>query len=428
MARYFYSLLFYLLIPLVLLRLLWLSRKEPLYLFRLRERFGWVRPSPDDAAPLIWIHAVSAGETNAAATLIRRLSAEGYRTWITSTTATGRERVRALFGEDCLHSYVPYDLPDALSRFLARVQPCLLVLIDTELWPNMVAAASQGGIPVALVNGRMSAGSHQRYQRISMLVRPMLSSLSLLAVQSEAHRDRMVSLGAPAERVIVTGSIKFDVQLPEDLDAGIALFRKMAGDRRVMLGASTHHGEESVLLTAYGAARRSCPGLLLVLTPRHPARADAVMTEIRDRGFTCVRRSELCDVYDMNGGTDADVLLVDTMGELLFCYGVADVAFVGGSLAEVGGHNPIEALLLGVPVMMGPNLWDIEDIAQQLLTAGAMVSVRDADECAEFARRMLTDGPGRKEIMKRAGEILEANRGALDATLGRVRGLIAADG
>lgn len=422
MARLLYSLLFYLLMPLILLRLFWMARKEPLYRYRIRERFGWVEPKvrpASDKAPLVWVHAVSAGETNAAAPLIIQLSDKGHCIWMTSTTATGRQRVQALFGDDCLHSFVPYDVPDALTRFMDRVHPDLLILIDTELWPNMIHVAAQRGVPVALVNGRMSQGSHRRYRRIHALVSPMLRSLSLLAVQSDAHRERMVSLGARRDRVRVTGSIKFDVQFPADLDDGIALFRRFSGDRPVLLGASTHDGEESVLLTAFTTARRACPNLLLVLAPRHPARAGDVQEEITRHGFSCVRRTQLVDdAPDLAAiARDVDVLLVDTMGELLFCYGIASVAFVGGSLAEVGGHNPIEALSLNVPVMMGPNLWDIEDIAQQLLSAGAMVKVVDDRECAEFASRMLTDSPSRNEVLVRSGQVLDINRGSLTTTV-----------
>ena len=273
----------------------------------------------------------------------------------------------------------------------------------------------------------MSQASHRRYQRIRMLVSPMLGSLSLLAVQSKAHSDRMVSLGARCDRVHVTGSIKFDLQLPDNLDDGIVLFRRLSGDRPVLLGASTHEGEESVLLTAFATARRACPTLLLVLAPRHPARASDVQAEITRHGFSCVRRTELVGDAPDQEAVDVDVLLVDTMGELLFCYGIASVAFVGGSLAAVGGHNPIEALLLKVPVMMGPNLWDIEDIAQQLLTAGAMVRVVDDRQCAEFTTRMLTDSPGRNEVLVRAERVLDVNRGSLAATVKLLDDLVGTD-
>ena len=416
MFRLLYTLLFYFLMPLILMRLLWMSRKEPLYRYRIRERFGWVSNSDlqGDSRSLIWVHAVSAGETNAAATLVRRLTDEGHRVWLTNTTATGRQRVRSLFGDHCLHSFVPYDLPDALSRFFNRVQPSLLILIDTELWPNMIHVAERRGVPVALVNGRISKASHLRYRRIQALVKPMLGTLSLVAVQSAAHRERMLALGAREECVHVTGSIKFDVELPPDLGEGTRLFRRLSQDRPVLLGASTHYGEETALLTAFVTARRACPTLLLVLAPRHPARADAVHAEAAQHGFSCIRRTELEHSQEI---TTSDVLLVDTIGELLFCYGIANVAFVGGSLARVGGHNPIEALLLKVPVMMGPHLWDIQDIADQLLSAGAMFGVKDARQCAEFARRMLTDNSGRDEVILRAEQIIDANRGALDRTV-----------
>ena len=398
------------------MRLLWMSRKEPLYRYRIRERFGWVSNSElqGDSRSLIWVHAVSAGETNAAATLVRRLNDEGHRVWLTNATATGRQRVRSLFGDHCLHSFVPYDLPDALSRFFDRVQPSLLILIDTELWPNMIHIAESRGVPVALVNGRISEASHLRYRRIQALVKPMLGALSLLAVQSAAHRERMLALGAREECVHVTGSIKFDVELPPDLGEGTRLFRRFSQERPVMLGASTHYGEEAALLTAFVTARRACPTLLLVLAPRHPARADAVHAEATQHGFSCIRRTELEHSQEI---TRSDVLLVDTIGELLYCYGIANVAFVGGSLVRVGGHNPIEALLLKVPVMMGPHVWDIQDIADQLLSAGAMFGVKDSHQCAEFARRMLTDSSGRDEVLLRAEQIMDANRGALDRTV-----------
>ncbi|HKI73681.1 MAG TPA: 3-deoxy-D-manno-octulosonic acid transferase, partial [Pseudomonadales bacterium] len=311
MLRLVYSTLFYLAIPLVLLRLLWRSRREPLYRATLGQRFGYTRKL--SAPGLVWIHSVSAGETNAAAPLARRLVDKGHPVIITTMTPTGRERVGALFGDTVYHSYAPYDMPDAMNRFLSRTQPAVLVIIDTELWPNMIHYAHRRGTKTLLVNARLSEKSARGYAMVRPLVAETLRELDMVAVQTEAHGRRFVSLGLPLSKLDVAGSIKFDFLLPEDLDERAAQLKSKIGERRVILAASTHPGEDEAVLEQFLAMKEK--DVLLILAPRHPHRASAVEQLCKTKGLQVVRHSAgtPCDNH-------IDVLLVDTMGELMYFY------------------------------------------------------------------------------------------------------------
>ena len=342
--RLWYSALLYLLLPLILLRLLWRSRRDPAYRQRLRERFGLGAPLPHRSRPCIWVHAVSVGEVAAAEQLVRRLLARypEYRLLVTTTTPTGAARVAALFGDRVQHRYLPWDLPGSVRRFLARTRPTLLLLVETELWPNLLAAATRSGSPAMLVNGRLSSRSARRYARWPGLSRAMLATLTDIICQTEADSERFLSLGASPEKLVVSGNLKFDREPDGAERAALEDMRRRLGTagRPVLVAGSTHEGEERAVLEAFRSVRQSCPDCLLVLAPRHPERCAAVAALCRAAGWRTVR---LGDSRTLQAG-DA-VLLVDTLGELALLYGLGAVAFVGGSLVPRGGHSLIEPAL-----------------------------------------------------------------------------------
>lgn len=408
MLRLLYSLLFYAVTPLVLLRLFWRSRREPLYRESLPQRFGFCEPIHEPG--LVWVHSVSAGETNAAAPLIRQLLDRGRPVLVTTMTPTGRERVRTLFGDRVHHAYAPYDLPGAVLRFLVRARPEKLVIIDTEMWPNLIHHASRLGTRVLLVNARLSEKSARGYRMISPLVRDMLCNLEVVAAQSPSHGDRFLALGLPPDKLAVTGSIKFDVTHPGDLTVRTSQIADKIGPRTVILAASTHSGEEEIVLDAFRDMVDE--DLLLVLAPRHPHRTPEVESLCKARGLAVSRHSETltCEAR-------IRVFLLDTMGELMYFYNVAKVAFVGGSLSPTGGHNPMEPASLGVPIIMGPHLHNIEDIAGQFMEAGAMQIVHNADELKTAISDLLGNETVRAEVIANASGVMDANRGALERVL-----------
>ena len=408
LLRFIYSVLFYIAIPLVLLRLLWRARREPLYRATLLERFGVC--GPFDVRGLIWVHAVSAGETNAVAPLVERLLGKGHKVIVTTMTPTGRERVRALFGDRVLHCYAPYDLPGAIKRFLARVRPAALVIVDTELWPNMIRYTCRSGARTLLINARLSEKSARGYRRVAPLIKSTLDELDMVAVQTEAHGQRFLSLGLSPEKLAVAGSIKFDVKLPADLDERAMALRRKTGKRPVFLAASTHAGEEAMIVDAFLALDRK--DILLVLAPRHPHRADEVDQLCRNRGLEVVRHSTGADC-----SARTRVLLLDTMGELMYFYKIADVSFVGGSLVPVGGHNPMEPASLSVPVIMGPHLHNIDDIAANFQEAGGMLVVDSGPALGKALRQLFEDDGMRRELVANADRVMAAGRGALDRVL-----------
>ena len=412
MSRFFYSVFFYLALPFVLLRLLWRSGKEPGYRAALRQRFGFYQAS--QPGQVIWIHAVSAGETIAAVPLVKRLLGRGCSCLVTSMTPTGREQAHRLLGDSIDSGYAAYDLPGSVARFLAANKPRMLIIIDTELWPNTLAACRKRDIPVLLVNGRMSERSASGYARIRRLAQPMFSGITGFAVQTEAHRRRFIKLGAHPERVHVTGSIKFDGQEGDDIADRIARARRLVGERPVLLGASTHEGEESALVKAFMAAREKVPGLLLVLAPRHTHRVRAVAGLCRSAGLSFTRFTDAAHQSMTHQSIETDVLLLDVMGELAALYHLARVALVGGSLVPVGGHNLLEAVRAGCVVMMGPHLDNVEDIAAGFEEAGGLIPVRTPEDLCEQTVDLLCHEARRQGIVRAANQVLESNRGSLD--------------
>lgn len=426
--RHLYTWLFRLFLPLVLLRLWWRGRAQPSYRRRLRERFGRV-PARASRAPLVWVHAVSVGETLAAIPMIEQLAARhpGWQWLVTTTTPTGSERVRAtlapLLDGRLLHYYAPYDLPECVMRFLDALRPQLLVIMETELWPNLLAACRRRGIPTLLANARLSEKSAAGYRRLRRLTGPMLQDLDRVVAQYPADAQRFVALGLPEARVVTSGNIKFDLQINLGLESEAqALAHRWHGSKRprrqVWLAASTHAGEDELILDAFARLQVQFPRLLLVLVPRHPERFDGVARLVKQRGFNLLRRSD--------GGVPGDevqVLLGDTMGELLRFFGASDVAFVGGSLVPVGGHNMIEPAAWGVPVVCGPHLHNFAVVAEMLRSAGGMVVAEDAEQLANCLQGWLGDEEARRAAGGHAREVAAENSGALQKLVREVESL-----
>ncbi|NBF05787.1 3-deoxy-D-manno-octulosonic acid transferase [Pseudomonas sp. Fl5BN2] len=416
MNRTLYTALFYLGLPLVAIRLWLRSRKAPAYAKRIGERFSIGLPAMHSGG--IWVHAVSVGESIAAAPMIRALLARYPQLPITVTcmTPTGSERIQALFANEprIQHCYLPYDLPCAAARFLDRVQPKLAVIMETELWPNHIDQCARRGIPVALANARLSERSAKGYGRFAGLTAPMLAQMSLFAVQTAAEAERFRQLGARPETVEVTGSIKFDLSIdPQLLQRATELRQQwQAMERPVWIAASTHEGEDAVVLEAHRQLLASYPNALLILVPRHPERFNSVFELCQQQGFATVRRSAGEPV-----AAATSVLLGDTMGELLFLYALADSAFVGGSLVANGGHNLLEPAALAKPVLSGPHLFNFLEIATLLRDAGALQEVDDAEGLAVAVQRLF-ELPQDAQRMAEAGlKVLKANQGALQRLL-----------
>ncbi|WP_020647980.1 lipid IV(A) 3-deoxy-D-manno-octulosonic acid transferase [Solimonas variicoloris] len=422
--RALYTVLLYLLTPFVLLRLLWRSRELQAYRQRWGERFGFVAPPPEPIA--VWVHAVSVGETLAALPLIRALVArhgEG-RVWVTTTTPTGSERVRSALGAQVRHSYAPYDLPDVVARFLARVRPAKVVVMETELWPNLLRATAARGIALTIANARLSPRSLRGYSRVAGFARATLADVAHIAAQSEADAQRFRALGAPEARVSVMGNIKFDQTIPEAQLALGAWLRERcsgrpAGTRSIWIAASTHEGEDEILLAAHRELLRTDAQALLMLVPRHPQRFDAVGRLAEKSGFSVQRRSALGAPGAEGDVLTAQVLLGDSMGEMYAYFAAADVAFVGGSLVPVGGHNVLEPAALGLPVLFGPHMHNFVQARDLLLDAQGGIQI-SANSLPESLRVLLRDERRRHEIGDAGRRVVDANRGALQRLLQQI--------
>lgn len=419
--RLLYTLLLYLLTPLVLLRLLWRGLRAPGYWRRWGERFGFI-PTHEGPAP-IWVHAVSVGEVQAAVPLLRALLKRypEVPVLVTTTTPTGSEQLRSLFESRVSHVYMPYDLPGAVARFLARARPRLALIMETEVWPNLYHACARRGLPVLLVNARLSARSAAGYRRVRSLTAATLACLRGIAAQTGADAERLIALGAAPERVRVTGSIKFDMKIPASLTEQAAVLRRDWGVQRpVWIAASTHEGEDELILEAHRLIRLRFPNALLVLVPRHPERFARVAAVCREQGWATVLRSEQAPTP-----AETAVFVGDSMGELLLFFGAADVAFIGGSLIPHGGHNPLEASAQRVPVLFGPHMFNFEQIAQLLLEAGAAREVGDSGQLADSVMQWLGDPAARNAAGERGVAVVEANKGARDAVLTMVEAALA---
>jgi 3-deoxy-D-manno-octulosonic-acid transferase len=418
--RSFYTLLLYLATPLVLLYLFLRGLRSREYLRRWPERFARFEPPPAKGG--IVVHAVSMGEVNAASMLVQALARRfpDEPLYITTFTPTGSARVRELFGDRVFHVYAPLDLPGAVRRFLDRVQPRLLVVMETEIWPNLYHEAKLRGIPVLIANARISDRSIGGYRKLRGLTGVALRTVSRIGAQGRQDLERLVEIGAEPGRISVTGNMKFDISVPPSLiEQGEALHAAWGTHRPVLVAGSTHEGDERPLLAAFSRLLPTFPGALLVLAPRHPERFARAAQLARQAGLTVSMRSD-------GSGCPAETqcFVVDAMGELLQFYAAGDVAFVGGSLETVGGHNVLEPAALAKPVVVGPHTANIADITQQLLDRGAAFQVADEEALAMAVRRLFSE-PELRDKMGRAGfELVRSGQGAVARTLDIVVGLL----
>jgi len=425
MARFFYTILYYCLLPLIVLRLFYRALRAPAYASRIGERFGWFSLStsaaPAFATRPIWLHAVSVGETLAAVSLVQALRNRYPQLpiVITTMTPTGSERVRAIFGDTVSHVYAPYDMPDSIARFLNRINPIAAIVMETELWPNTIAALHKRGIASIVANARLSEKSARGYRRVAALTRPMLDAIDCIAAQTPADAERFVALGASPRNVRVTGSIKFDIALDELLEQRAREVRVQWGGatRRIVIGASTHDSEESALIDAYRVLKKDYADLLLVLVPRHPERFERVAQTIAAAELRYARRSSNENVSDTT-----DVVLADTMGEMLPLLGASDIAFVGGSLIERGGHNMLEPAAWGLPVVTGESDFNFTEVSRLLQESGGLIKVKDVSALTNQLARWLRSDGARSAAGDAARRVVAQNKGAL----GRLVELIAA--
>jgi 3-deoxy-D-manno-octulosonic-acid transferase len=423
-VRFLYTLAVYLAAPLVCLVMLWRGLRDSTYWHHFGERFGFgERLEPAG----IWVHAVSVGEVQASAALVSTLRERypGVQVVVTTLTPTGAVRARALFKDLAHVRYIPFDLPGSVRRFFNRVQPRLAVIFETELWPNLYHECGRRRIPLVLASARISPRSVSRYRRLGSLFRDALSRGVVVAAQGEGDADRFRSLGADPDNTHVTGNIKFDFSVPHDMpERGQRLREFYAAARPMWVAGSTHEGEEETVLEAHQAVRGVHPRAMLVLVPRHPTRFDEVAYAMQRTGVRFVRRSQRAGEKAGAAAASADVLLVDTLGELLDFYAASDVAFVGGSLVPIGGHNLLEPAALGLPILTGPYNSNSEDVAKLLIARGAAEVVHDAGELAARVAGLLSNPQERARIGELGRDSVDGNRGALGKLLGLIQPLL----
>jgi 3-deoxy-D-manno-octulosonic-acid transferase len=411
--RRLYTAVLYLLAPLVLLRLVWRGLRAPGYWRRWPERFGAIRPAV--GAQVIWIHAVSVGEVQAVAPVVRALLERHpqYSLLLTTVTPSGSAQVAGLFADQVAHLFAPWDLPGAVARFLERVRPQLAIVMETELWPNLFHACSHAGIPLLLVNARLSDRSMAGYVRFRKLVGATLAATTEIVAQGRQDARRFEVLGADSRKITVSGNLKFEQQLPAELpEQAAALRREWGSGRPVWIAGSTHAGEDELVLDVFRRIRKQLPDCLLVLVPRHPERFDAVTELARHRGYNTVVRSDrvLCQAA-------TSVFIGDSIGELPLFYAAADVAFVGGSLVHSGGHNLLEPAAAGIPVITGPSVFNFTDISELLVRAGACRIVESTTELEVAVLQWLQDTEARRHAGQQGRDVVAENRGALEAAM-----------
>lgn len=408
-----YTVLLYLIQPLIWLRLLWRGRKAPAYRKRWSERYGFCRGKVAPGG--IMLHSVSVGETLAAIPLVRALRHRypNLPITVTTMTPTGSERVQSAFGKDVYHVYLPYDLPGSIKRFLDHVQPKLVIIMETELWPNLITQLHRRSIPLVIANARMSERSAAGYQKLGAMIRSVLQKITLIAAQHQDDGDRFIELGLKRNNLAVTGSLKFDISVTPELAArAITLRRQWAPHRPVWIAASTHEGEEKIVLSAHRQLLQQYPDLLLLLVPRHPERFSTARQLTEQAGFSYVMRSS-GDIPS----TQTQVVIGDSMGELMLLYGITDLAFVGGSLIERGGHNPLEPAAHALPVLMGPHAFNFKDICSKLEQSGGLLIVADETSLVEKVEKFLADDDYRRKTGRAAVYVLHQNQGALEKLL-----------
>jgi 3-deoxy-D-manno-octulosonic-acid transferase len=409
--QFIYSLLLYLALPFLFIRLYLKGEKNVGYRKHWAERLGHIPHMP---AHCIWVHAVSFGESVVATPLIKALLAHYPDTpiLITNTTPTGREHIQRTFGEQVHQAYLPFDTPTFVNRFLDTIQPKALLLLETELWPNVLSLCQARGIPCLLMNARLSERSFKRYGQAANASKKMMQALTHIAVQTETEAARFITLGATADKTTITGSIKFDISLPTPDKKVLAILQKSIGTRPVITAASTHKGEETQLLEAFKTVLKTVPDALLVLVPRHTNRVDEIKKLIATQRLTLAQRSKNEPVT-----ASTNIYLGDTMGEMGLYFTICNIAFVGGSLVNTGGHNVLEPASIAKPVLFGPHMHNFLEISKSLLAAQGAVKVRDASHLAKAISHLIEDKTARLEMGTCAKDLVEQNRGALDKSV-----------
>lgn len=419
--RTIYTAAFYLLLPLVILRLLWRSIKAPEYRRRLGERLGCYNNKVSDS--VVWFHAVSVGEAEALFPLVKLIQQQypSQPLLITTTTPTGSARVVAALGDTVEHIYLPYDIPWAIQRFFAHFKPRLAVIMETELWPNLFAACARADVPLYVVNARLSEKSASRYQQIPWIIGPTLQTITKILTQSRQDADRFMAIGAQESQLEVTGNLKFEMEIASGLrEEGREIRSTVLGARFVWIIASTHKSEEDLFLGLYQQLKPDYPELLLVLVPRHPERFSEVhkLIELHDLKSVTRTSGSVCT-------SSTDVYLVDRMGELKQFYAASDLAFVGGSMVPVGGHNILEPAALGVPVMFGPFMTNFKEIEQKVLEAGAAIQCQDAQAIVDNFIKLKNDESLRHQLIDEGLSFIGRNQGALDKIVQHLSGPMA---
>ena len=421
--RYIYTLLWYLILPLLFLRLWWRGRKNPGYRQHIGERFGhYDFPSLKQS---IWVHAVSLGEIIAVVPLIKTLVKRypQHSIVVTTMTPTGRDRAKTALGDSVILCYLPYEYPLVINRFIKRINPNLVIITEMEIWPNLLYCINRYHIPAILANARLSAKSFQGYKKLPLLFKPTLFCFTMILAQSNADKERFLALGVKQNQIMVSGNVKFDLEIPADLiDQTVKLRSLLGDDRLIWVAASTHDGEEVKLLRTAKVVLEQIPTALLILVPRHPERFDDVLALCQKEEFNVTPYRKL-EQYSAT----TDILLGDVMGKLLLFYGVGDVAFVGGSLISWGGHNILEPAALAKPVLSGDSLHAFAEIKQIMLDRSALVIVNNELELAEKLIALFKDKTEREQLGTVALDIVEKHRGSTEKTLEVIKGLVATD-
>ncbi|HEY5850908.1 MAG TPA: lipid IV(A) 3-deoxy-D-manno-octulosonic acid transferase [Lysobacter sp.] len=417
--RGLYSVALYLLAPITVYHLIWRGLRQPTYFLRWQERYAFYAERAEPQT--LWLHAVSVGEVNAAVPLVNALrrTRPDLRLLVTTITPTGSERVQSLWGTAVSHVYLPYDLPGAVGRFLAHYRPHAALIMETELWPNLLFGCRDQGIPALILNARLSERSLRGYRVLAALVARALRTVRTVAAQSHADAERFLRLGARADQVIEVGNLKFDVAVPENLGEFAALCRSHAGSRPIWIAASTHEDEEMAVIAIHRRLRALFPDLLLLWAPRHPERFRMVADTARTAGWQVSTRSRA-----QWPSPDDAVFVIDTLGELMSFYACADVAFVGGSLQAIGGHNLLEPAATGTAIVTGPHLHNFVEIAQRLQDAGAVRVVKDAEAVREALEELLGDPQARERMADAGRALVETGRGALARTMALLQPLL----
>lgn len=411
--RLIYTLLFYFLTPFILLRLFWRGFKAPEYRKRWKERFALY--SKKYSNNVIWIHAVSVGEAEAVFPLVKKLQQKypSDKFLITTTTPTGSARVQAVLADSVDHVYLPYDLPVVVNRYIAIFKPKIAIFMEKEIWPNLYANCAKHKIPLMIINARLSANSAKGYKKIPGLIKPALANVTWIATQTEEDKQRFIEIGAKQSSISVSGNLKFDLTIEENiLQKAADLKKQLFQGRFVWVVASTHDMEEAIFFKIYPELKKQIPELLLMIVPRHPERFAQVkqLAEKMQLKLSLRSLNQLCT-------EETDVYLADTMGELKLLYGASDICFVGGSMVPVGGHNILEPAALGVPIMFGSYMINFKEITKNVLDLNAAIQCVDSPMISETVMRLYKDGGYRNEMASKAKEFVKSNQGATSNTL-----------